>query len=66
VLSKINDADEVAAKAKAQREAELAKIVVKQQDIDFLVQELELDKNVADRALREHNNNLVAATKSFL
>jgi len=36
------------------------------EDVDFLVQELELDAAAADRALREHNNDVVAATRAFL
>lgn len=66
VLSKISLAEEEVAKAKQAREEELAKIVVKKEDVDFLVQELELDAAAADRALRENNNDVVAAARSFL
>lgn len=47
--------------ASATRDRELAKVKIQQADIDRIVEELELDSEVAERALREAEGDLVQA-----
>jgi NACalpha-BTF3-like transcription factor len=35
-------------------------------DVEFIVNELEIEKNVAERTLREHKGDAVAATRQLL
>ncbi|XP_067939022.1 huntingtin-interacting protein K-like [Watersipora subatra] len=45
----------------AAREKELAKVKVKQEDIDLIVHEMEISKSVAERKLKQHQGNVVEA-----
>ncbi|XP_002738855.1 huntingtin-interacting protein K-like [Saccoglossus kowalevskii] len=46
--------------ARAQREQELAKVKVRKEDVDLVVNEMEIPKFKAERILKEHNGDLVA------
>ncbi|KAL6503333.1 hypothetical protein OROGR_025256 [Orobanche gracilis] len=48
------------------REKELAAIKINAADVDIIANELELDKKVAERTLREHKGDAVAAIRSLL
>ncbi|XVE82279.1 hypothetical protein DITRI_Ditri15bG0135400 [Diplodiscus trichospermus] len=48
------------------REKELAAVKINAGDVDITANELELDKKVADRTLREHKGDAVAAIRSLL
>ncbi|KAH7292950.1 hypothetical protein KP509_28G004900 [Ceratopteris richardii] len=48
------------------REKELAAVKINTSDVDFIANELELDKKVAERMLREHKGDAVAAIRSLL
>ena len=48
------------------REKELAAVKVREQDVKLISVEFELDKKTAERRLREHQGNIVAALESFL
>ncbi|XP_077997021.1 huntingtin-interacting protein K-like [Glandiceps talaboti] len=50
---------------KAQREIDLSKVKVQKEDIDLIVNEMEIPKAKAERALREHNGDLVATLTSL-
>lgn len=50
----------------ARSERKLAAVKVVQEDIDALAVEAEVDKKAAERRLREHDGNLVAALKSYM
>ena len=48
------------------REKELAAVKISKEDVDVIASEFEVDKKLAERRLREHKGDLVAALKSFL
>ncbi|XP_008809264.1 huntingtin-interacting protein K-like [Phoenix dactylifera] len=48
------------------REKELAAVKINLTDVDIIANELELDKKVAERTLREHKGDAVAAIRSLL
>eukprot|EP00250_Pteridium_aquilinum_P004601 c14810_g1_i1 orf=211-549(+) len=48
------------------REKELAAVKINAADVDVIANELELDKKVAERTLREHKGDAVAAIRSLL
>ncbi|KAK7824044.1 huntingtin-interacting protein k [Quercus suber] len=48
------------------REKELAAVKIKAADVDIIANELELDPKVAERTLREHNVDAVAAIRHLL
>lgn len=48
------------------REKELAAVKINPADIDIIATELELDKKVAERTLREHKGDAVAAIRHLL
>ncbi|XP_071942155.1 huntingtin-interacting protein K-like [Antedon mediterranea] len=47
--------------AKAERERELAKVVIRKEDVDLIVHELEISRPEAEKSLREHKGNLVSS-----
>ncbi|XP_023327278.1 huntingtin-interacting protein K [Eurytemora carolleeae] len=51
---------------KLARERELAKVTVNKEDIELIVAEMELSKERADRCLREHDGDVVAALTSLV
>ncbi|KAJ3669643.1 hypothetical protein LUZ60_011593 [Juncus effusus] len=48
------------------REKELAAVKINPVDVDIIANELELDKKVAEKTLREHKGDAVAAIRSLL
>nr|XP_023888574.1 huntingtin-interacting protein K-like [Quercus suber]POE66061.1 huntingtin-interacting protein k [Quercus suber] len=48
------------------REKELAAVKIKAADVDIIANELELDPKVAERTLREHKGDAVAAIRHLL
>ncbi|XP_051125222.1 uncharacterized protein LOC127247433 [Andrographis paniculata] len=48
------------------REKELAAVKINTADVEIIANELELDKKVAERTLREHKGDAVAAIRSLL
>ncbi|KAI3911099.1 hypothetical protein MKW92_012203 [Papaver armeniacum] len=48
------------------REKELAAVKINAGDIDIIANELEMDKKVAERTLREHKGDAVAAVRHLL
>ncbi|XP_072019785.1 huntingtin-interacting protein K-like [Amphiura filiformis] len=44
---------------KAERERELAKVVIKKADVDLIVHEMEIPRAEAERSLRENQGDLV-------
>ena len=50
---------------KLAREKELAKVSIKNEDVDLIVQELEIPKSKAERTLREFQGNIVEAMASL-
>ncbi|KAL1211867.1 hypothetical protein V5N11_023850 [Cardamine amara subsp. amara] len=52
--------------AKRLREKELASVKINPADVEIIVNELELEKNVVERTLREHKGDAVAATRELL
>ena len=50
---------------KLAREKELAKVSIKNEDVDLIVQELEIPKSKAERTLREFQGNVVEAMASL-
>ncbi|XP_031559508.1 huntingtin-interacting protein K-like [Actinia tenebrosa] len=45
----------------ALREKELARVVIKKDDVDLIVDEMEIPRSVAERTLREHKGDVVEA-----
>ncbi|KAK6160978.1 hypothetical protein DH2020_004359 [Rehmannia glutinosa] len=62
-ISASKDADIQAARL---REKELAAAKINAADVDIIANELELDKKVAERTLREQKGDAVAAIRSLL
>jgi NACalpha-BTF3-like transcription factor len=48
------------------RERELAAVKVRQEDVEVIMAEAEVDRKLADRRLRECNASLVDALRTFL
>ncbi|KMT16276.1 hypothetical protein BVRB_3g054270 [Beta vulgaris subsp. vulgaris] len=65
-MASIAAAAEADANAMRMREKELAAVKINASDIDVIANELELDKKVAERTLREHKGDAVAAIRSLL
>lgn len=60
-LSLIGDRRNKEAAERLEKEKELQNVTVKKDDIDIIVKELEISRSLAERTLREHSGNLVAA-----
>ncbi|CAO2821529.1 uncharacterized protein LOC130825219 [Amaranthus tricolor] len=65
-MASIAAAAEADAHAMRMREKELAAVKINAADIDIIANELELDKKVAERTLREHKGDAVAAIRSLI
>lgn len=46
---------------KQERERELAKVKINKEDVDLIVAEMEITRQIAERTLREHNGDVVEA-----
>ncbi|OAD59296.1 Huntingtin-interacting protein K [Eufriesea mexicana] len=60
-LSIIGDQRNKEAAEKKAREKELLKVPIKKKDVDLIMKEMEINRNVAEQTLREHRGNLVEA-----
>ncbi|KAG8370527.1 hypothetical protein BUALT_Bualt14G0126100 [Buddleja alternifolia] len=65
-MASISASKEADIQAARLREKELAAVKINAADIDVIASELELDKKVAERTLREHKGDAVAAIRSLL
>ncbi|KAL8486111.1 hypothetical protein ACS0TY_022530 [Phlomoides rotata] len=65
-MASISASKEADIQAARLREKELAAVKINAADIDIIANELELDKKVAERRLREHKGDAVAAIRSLL
>lgn len=63
---KIAEQDRKEQEEKRKREKELAKVKVNKEDVQAIVREMEVDSDVAERRLKEHNGDVVAALMSYL
>ncbi|CAK9808446.1 Huntingtin-interacting protein K [Anthophora quadrimaculata] len=60
-LSIIGDRRNKEAAEKKAREKELLKVSIKKEDVDLIMREMEINRNVAEQTLREHGGNVVDA-----
>ncbi|KOC59886.1 Huntingtin-interacting protein K [Habropoda laboriosa] len=60
-LSIIGDQRNKEAAEKKAREKELLKVSIKKEDVDLIMKEMEISRNVAEQTLREHGGNVVDA-----
>ncbi|XP_045590814.1 huntingtin-interacting protein K-like [Procambarus clarkii] len=58
-MSVINDVKRQDEANKLAKEQELAKVSIKKEDVELIMRELEIPKVKAERALREHQGNLI-------
>ncbi|XP_057485406.1 uncharacterized protein LOC130771755 [Actinidia eriantha] len=65
-MASIYAAKEADLNAMRMREKELAAVKINAADVDIIAYELELDKKVAERTLREHKGDAVAAIQYLL
>ncbi|KAI5650926.1 hypothetical protein M9H77_36931 [Catharanthus roseus] len=65
-MASISASKEADIQAMRMREKELAAVKINAADVDVIANELELDKKVAERTLREHKGDAVAAIRSLL
>ncbi|GBP58786.1 Huntingtin-interacting protein K [Eumeta japonica] len=60
-LSLIGDRRNKEAAERLEKEKELQKVLVKKDDIELIVREMEISRTIAERTLREHRGDVVAA-----
>uniref|UniRef100_A0A5F4WB25 Nascent polypeptide-associated complex subunit alpha-like UBA domain-containing protein n=1 Tax=Callithrix jacchus TaxID=9483 RepID=A0A5F4WB25_CALJA len=60
-MSVIGDRRPREQKAKQERDKELAKVTIKKDDLELTMTEMEISAAAAERSLREHTGNAVAA-----
>ncbi|KAK0168298.1 hypothetical protein PV327_002121 [Microctonus hyperodae] len=60
-LSIIGDRRNKEAAEKKAKEKELLKVSIKKEDVDLIMKEMEINRNLAERTLREHRGNVVDA-----
>ena len=65
-LSALATADDAAAQANLERERALAAVKIDKADVDLVVQELEVDRAVADRELRVQGGDVVKALRALV
>ncbi|XP_050372589.1 uncharacterized protein LOC126790413 [Argentina anserina] len=65
-MASIAATSEADLEAMRKREKELATVKINPRDVEIIVNELELDKLVAERTLREHKGDAVAAIRHLL
>ncbi|KAI8500778.1 hypothetical protein Bbelb_215960, partial [Branchiostoma belcheri] len=64
-MSLVNQKTSEERSKKASRERELAKVVIRKEDVELIMTELEVTKLVAERTLREHQGDIVKALISL-
>ncbi|ONK67600.1 uncharacterized protein A4U43_C05F1770 [Asparagus officinalis] len=65
-MAALSSSKEADLNAMRMREKELAAVKINPADVDIIANELELDKKVAERTLREHKGDTVAAIRHLL
>uniref|UniRef100_A0A0C9SAB2 Putative huntingtin-interacting protein k n=1 Tax=Amblyomma americanum TaxID=6943 RepID=A0A0C9SAB2_AMBAM len=60
-MSMIGDRHSKETAEKAARQKELSKVVIKKEDVELIMQEMEIARSVAELKLREHQGNVVEA-----
>ncbi|KAL8130180.1 hypothetical protein V2J09_019335 [Rumex salicifolius] len=65
-MASIAASAEADANALRMREKELAAVKINAADVDIIASELELDRKVAERTLREHKGDAVAAIRALI
>ncbi|XP_011303036.1 huntingtin-interacting protein K [Fopius arisanus] len=60
-LSIIGDRRNKEAAEKKAKEKELLKVSIKKEDVDLIMGEMEINRNLAERTLREHRGDVVQA-----
>ncbi|XP_032809076.1 huntingtin-interacting protein K [Petromyzon marinus] len=60
-MSVIGDRRSKEQTAKQQRENELAKVTIRKEDVELIMNEMEIGRTAAERSLREHMGNVVEA-----
>jgi NACalpha-BTF3-like transcription factor len=65
-MTRMDKTDEADAQKRAAREAELAAVVVSEEQVQLLMRELEMPRTRVDRALREHKNDVAATIRALL
>ena len=65
-MSSIETTVDERAEAERQRELELAAVEANKEDVDLIVKELEVSKDVADRELRIHKGCVKAALRALV
>uniref|UniRef100_A0A7S0NZ77 Nascent polypeptide-associated complex subunit alpha-like UBA domain-containing protein n=1 Tax=Calcidiscus leptoporus TaxID=127549 RepID=A0A7S0NZ77_9EUKA len=66
VAAIVGDTDKRDRKAELQREHELAAVEIRQEDVALICSEMELDKEVAERKLREHKGSIVQTLNTLV
>jgi len=61
ILSVINQVKNEELEKKKQADLELSKVAIRKQDVELIVRELEVSKQVAERCLREQKGSLAQA-----
>lgn len=65
-MAAINASAEANRNAQRLREKELASVAINSEHIDVIASEVEVDRQIAERKLREFKGDAVAALRSFL
>mmetsp|Transcript_9290 Transcript_9290/g.27814 ORF Transcript_9290/g.27814 Transcript_9290/m.27814 type:complete len:99 (-) Transcript_9290:566-862(-) len=65
-LGALGETVDAKAEAERQREAALAAVKVSKEDVDLIVSELEVARDVADRELRVQGGDVVAALRALV
>eukprot|EP00322_Chrysochromulina_rotalis_P030626 CAMPEP_0115859374 /NCGR_PEP_ID=MMETSP0287-20121206/16583_1 /TAXON_ID=412157 /ORGANISM="Chrysochromulina rotalis, Strain UIO044" /LENGTH=135 /DNA_ID=CAMNT_0003313673 /DNA_START=12 /DNA_END=419 /DNA_ORIENTATION=+ len=65
-IASITQEMEVDREAERARERELAAVAIEQGDVDLIATEMELDKTVAERKLREHKGDVLATLNTLV
>ncbi|GFY78991.1 huntingtin-interacting protein K [Trichonephila inaurata madagascariensis] len=60
-MSLIGDKHSKETAEKAARQKELAKVIIKKEDVELIMHEMEISRNLAELKLREHYGNIVEA-----
>ncbi|KAG7190082.1 hypothetical protein KM043_006218 [Ampulex compressa] len=60
-MSIIGDWRNKEAAQKKAKEKELLKVVIKKEDVDLIMREMEINRNLAEQTLREHRGDVVEA-----
>jgi len=49
-----------------EKKEELSKVVIKEEDVTFIVEQMEVDKSTAERTLRRNKGNLTQALEALI